>query len=103
MAESNRAVSLTVRIGGETYAIRSNADREDVERCARFVDENVREVRRRAGPMDGYKATILAALSIAAQYFEAQAELDRLRKRMGRRARSLAEEVENGLGEDAGS
>ncbi len=97
MAEAKRAVSLTVEIGGEDYAIRSTADREDVERCARFVDENIREVHRRAGLMDGYKATILAALSIAARYFEARAELDDLHARTALRAASLAEEVEAGL------
>lgn len=103
MAEADRPISLTVEIGGESYAIRSTADREDVERCARFVDESVREVHRRAGLMDGYKATILAALSIAARYFEAEAELDDLRARLSRRAMSLAEEVEIGLAEEADS
>lgn len=103
MAEPPKAVSLTVEIGGEKYAIRSNADREDVERCAGFLDENIREVHRRAGLMDSYKATILAALSITARYFEAQADLADLRARMALRHRSLAEEVEARLTEDAGS
>lgn len=103
MADADNAVSLTVEIGGEKYAIRSNADPEDVERCAGFLDENIREVHRRAGLMDAYKATILAALSITARYFEAQAELTDLRAQMALRSRSLAEEVEAELQEDAGS
>ncbi len=103
MAETPKAVSLTVEIGGEQHAIRSTADREDVERCARFLDENISEVHRRAGLMDAYKATILAALSITARYFEAQADLADLRARTALRSSSLAEEVEAGLKEDAGS
>ena len=103
MAETPNAVSLTVEIGGEKYALRSTADREDVERCARFLDENISEVHRRAEMMDAYKATILAALSITARYFEAQAELADLRARMTRRSGSLAREVEAELAEDAGS
>lgn len=102
MAEPERAVSLTVEIGGEKYAIRSTADREDVERCARFLDENISEVHR-AGLMDAYKATILAALSITARYFEAEADLTGLRARVALRSESLAEEVEAELAEDAGS
>ncbi len=103
MAEDARAVSLTVEIAGEKYAIRSTADREDVERCARFLDESIRDVHRRAGLMDGYKATILAALSIAARYFEAQADLAEARARMAVGFTSLAEEVEAELTEDAGT
>lgn len=103
MAETPNAVSLTVEIGGEKYAIRSTADREDIERCARYLDENISEVHRRAGLMDAYKATILAALSITAQYFEAQADLADLRERMVLGSSSLAEEVEAELTEDAGS
>ena len=103
MAEADRAVSHKVEIGGEIYALRSNTDREDVERCASFVDENIREVHRRAGLIDAYKATILAALSIAAQYFEAQADLADLRARLELSSASLAEEVEAELTEDDGS
>ena len=103
MADADKAVSLTVEIGGEKYAIRSDADRDDVERYASFVDENIRDVHRRAGLIDGYKATILAALSIAARYFETQAELDELRAGMGLKSASLAREVEAELRENAGS
>ena len=103
MADTDNPVSLTVEIGGEQYAIRSNADPGDIERCANFVDENIREVHRRAGLIDAYKATILAALSIAARYFETRAELDDLRARMARGATSLTEEVEAELARDAGS
>ena len=103
MADTENAVSLTVEIGGERYALRSTADREEVERCARFLDESISDVHRRAGLMDAYKATILAALSITAQYFEAQADLADLRARMALRSGSLADDVEAELAEDAGS
>lgn len=103
MADADRAVSLTVEIGGEKYAIRSDADRDDVERYAAFVDENIREVHRRAGLIDAYKATILAALSIAARYFEAQGELDELRAGMALKSASLTRAVETELQENAGS
>lgn len=103
MADAEHAVSLTVEIGGEKYALRSTADRDEVERCARFLDESISDVHQRAGLMDAYKATILAALSITARYFEAQADLADLRARMALRSGSLAEEVEAELAEDAGS
>ncbi len=94
MDDPGKAVSLTVEIGGEKYAIRSNADPRQIERCARFVDESIQEVRRRAGLLDAYKATILAALSIASQYLQAQSDLDDLRARMTLESTSLAEEIE---------
>ena len=94
MDESGGAVSVEVEIGGEKYTLRSNADPGQIERCARFVDESIQQVRLRAGMLDAYKSTILAALSIAAQYYEAQGSLDDLRAEMARKSAALAEDVE---------
>lgn len=103
MDEAGKAVSVTVEIGGEKYAIRSNTDPRQIAKCARFVDESIQEVHRRAGLLDAYKATILAALSIAAQYYQTRSDLDDLSARMALRSASLAEEIEAELAESAGS
>jgi len=87
--------SVTVRIAGEEHTIRATAEPAYTRRCAKHVDERIHEIRRQAGLIEGHKAAILAALSIADECFQAQAELERLRaevlERAERLTRTLAE------------
>lgn len=91
--------AVTVRIAGEEHAIRSAAEPEYTRRCARFVDDRIAEIRARAGLVEGHRAAILAALSITDEFFQAQEELDRLRKEVASRATNLARRIEAGLDE----
>ena len=66
---------VTVRIAGEEHTIRSNADPEYTKKCAELVDDRIQEIRSKSGLIEGHKAAILAALSIADEYFQAHAVL----------------------------
>ena len=82
--------SVTVRIAGEEHTIRAAAEPAYTRRCARHVDDRIQEIRRQAGLIEGHKAAILAALSIADECFQAEAELERLRNDVTRRTERLA-------------
>jgi cell division protein ZapA (FtsZ GTPase activity inhibitor) len=56
--------SVTVKILGHEYRIRSDADQEHLEEVARYVDRVLRQIQDRAGS-DTQGAAILAALNIA--------------------------------------
>ncbi|MDZ7779618.1 MAG: cell division protein ZapA [Gemmatimonadota bacterium] len=89
MSEEKR--SVTVRIAGEEHTIRASAEPAYTRKCAKHVDERIHEIRRQAGLIEGHKAAILAALSIADECFQAQEELERLRGDVVRRTRHLTE------------
>lgn len=89
--------SVTVRIAGEEHTIRANAAPEYTRRCARLVDERIQEIRAKSGLIEGHKAAILAALSIADECFQAQDELERVRKEIASRATNLTRRLESGL------
>ena len=91
--------SVTVRIAGEEHTIRANAEPSYTRRCARHVDERIHQIRTQAGLIEGHKAAILAALSIADECFRAQEELARLRRHVGERADRLAGRVRAALDE----
>lgn len=99
MSEIARRQSVTVRIAGEDHTIRSNADPDYTIRCARFVDERIRDVRNQSALVEGHKAAILAALSVTDQYFQMKDELETLRKEMVSRSASLVRRIEEGLEE----
>lgn len=86
--------SVTVRIAGEEHTIRASAEPEYTRRCAKMVDDRIHEIRLAAGLIEGHKAAILAALSIADEYLQAQKELERSRVDLATKVEALAKRLE---------
>ena len=89
--------SVTVRIAGEEHTIRASAEPSYTRRCAKLVDDRIHDIRLQAGLIEGHKAAILAALSIADECFQAQAELERLRAEVATRAQAISKRVQDAL------
>jgi len=89
--------SVTVRIAGEEHTIRANAEPAYTKRCAKLVDDRIQQIRSQFRLIESHKAAILAALSIADEYFQARAEADRIRDDVGAHAAELLARVEEGL------
>ncbi len=94
---SVQKTSVTVRIAGEDHTIRAAAEPEYTRRCAELVDERIHQIRMQAGLIEGHKAAILAALSIADECFQAREELDAAREELAGRVDRLAERLEDAL------
>ena len=89
--------SVTVRIAGEEHTIRASAEPEYTRRCAKLVDDRIHQIRMAAGLIEGHKAAILAALSIADELFQAQEEAKEHEAAAGARAGRLADRIEEAL------
>ena len=89
--------SVTVRIAGEEHTIRASAEPEYTRRCAKMVDDRIHEIRLAAGLIEGHKAAILAALSIADECFQAREDLEKLRADLAGQVNALAEQVERSI------
>jgi cell division protein ZapA len=89
--------SVTVRIAGEEHTIRANAEPAYTKKCAKLVDDRIQQIRSQSRLIESHKAAILAALSIADEYFQARAEADRIREDVGGQAAELLARVEEGL------
>ena len=92
----NDRKAVSVRIAGEEHTIRANADPEYTRACARYVDQRVAEIRGKAGLLETHRATILAALSISDELFQARDEIERLRQEVAARAAGLARRLAEG-------
>ena len=90
--------SVTVRIAGEEHTIRANTEPEYTRQCARLVDDRIHEIRTKSGLIEGHKAAILAALSIADELFQAQQEVESLRDQVAADAGRLVERIEKEIG-----
>ncbi len=83
--------AIRVRIAGETYTLRTDADEEYTRRCAALVDERMREIGGETG-LDAKQTAILAALALSDELFRQEA-------RTRARATVLAGRIENALTE----
>lgn len=99
---SAEKTSVTVSIAGEEHTIRASAEAAYTRRCAKLVDDRIHQIRLQAGLIEGHKAAILAALSIADEYFQAQAELERLRADVATRADELSRRISAAIATDGG-
>ena len=95
---ADKSVAVTVRIAGEEHTIRANVEPEYTRRCARLVDDRIHEIRSKSGLIESHKAAILAALSIADEFLQAQADVERARDDAAARASKLTEKLVKALG-----
>ena len=89
--------SVTVRIAGEDHNIRASAEPEYTRKCAKLVDDRIHDIRVAAGLIEGHKAAILAALSIADELFQAQDQRDDSIGKIAARLDGLAAKAEGTL------
>ena len=87
--------SVTVRIAGEEHTIRASAEPEYTKKCAKLVDDRIMDIRSKSGLIEGHKAAILAALSIADELFQAQEEVGKARKEVASRVTNLVRRIED--------
>lgn len=72
MSESEERRSVTVQIAGDEHILRTSADPEYTRRCAELVDERITQILRHIGPVPTDRAAILAALSLADEWLQAE-------------------------------
>jgi cell division protein ZapA len=57
--------TITVRIRGQEFRIRSDDDEESLQRVAGYLDDTMKTVERRTGTVDSLDVALLTALNLA--------------------------------------
>ena len=96
MSDQDRS-SVTVRIAGEEHTLRSNAPPEYTRKCAKLVSDRIDEIRSRALQLEPHRAAILAALSIADEYFRAVEEAQATNGDLAETLDALTSRIEDAL------
>ena len=91
---TGQKIAVSVRIAGEEHTIRADAEAEHTKRCAKMVDDRIHAISVQTGLVSADKAAILAALSIADEYFQARKEIDQLRSDVTIRVEKLSRRIE---------
>ena len=88
--------SVSVRILGHEYRIRTDADPASLSRVASLVDETMRRLRERTGVMDSLDLAIMAALNLARD-LTTEREAREIDVAGAERLRLLADSIEDAL------
>ena len=90
--------SVSVRILGHEYRIRTDADPADLSNVARLVDETMARLRDRTGVVDSLDLAIMAAMNLARDLV-AERGARQEGESSAERVRAIAERVEQVLRE----
>jgi cell division protein ZapA len=80
---------VKVKILDQEYLIKSEEDSEQVYRIAEYVNEKLREIKDNTEGLSEKKVAILAALTIASEYFQLLKERDDLSANIRQRTKTL--------------
>lgn len=83
--------SVEVKVGGQTFRIRSDAGEPHIRAVAEYVTERLEEARESMGPVTGspYKVALLAALNLADELLREREGRKEKNKRIEEQSREL--------------
>ena len=86
---------VKIKILDQEYLIKSEEDSEQVYRIAEYVNEKLREIKDNTEGLSEKKAAILAALTIASEYFQLLKERDDLSATIRQRTKTLIYSIDS--------
>ncbi len=95
--EEDQADVLKVRIFGEEYRIRGDADREYTEKVAGYVDQKMREIAQNFSGRHVGKIAVLAALNITDELLSQRRQTEELLSELSQRTTRLRESLEKAI------
>ena len=93
--------SVSDRIRGREFRIRSGEDPKALQRIARYVDETMQRVEQRTGTVDSQDVALLTALNLAREVVEVR-DASAERGADPARLRGIIELVESAISTEAG-
>lgn len=97
---STEPVVVRIKIFGQEYGVKGDADSDYIRKVAEYVDAKMRDVEetlpKGSSPL---KVAVLAALNLTDELFMAWDERDKMRQELEDRARLLSEKMTRELGD----
>ena len=94
---------VRVRIGGHEYLLQSDGNEEDILRLADFVNTKLKDAEDPEKGLSEKKTAILAALSIAGDYFQVLRERDELRAKVRSETEALIQHIDAAMDNSHGT
>ena len=89
---------VKVRILDHEYLVKTEEDKERVDRIAEYVNEKLKEIESNTEGLSEKKTAILVALNIASDYFQLLKERDKMSANIRQRTEALIYNIESVIG-----
>ncbi|MCU0594697.1 MAG: cell division protein ZapA [Desulfobacterota bacterium] len=89
---------VKVRIRNAEYLVQSDENEQQVQRVADYVNDKLKDIEQGAEGLSEKRTAILAALDIAADYFQVLKEKESLVSALRLRSQSLIRSIDSVLG-----
>ena len=89
--------AVKVEILGQEYLIRSEEDKEQVQKIAAYVSEKLEEMQGQTEGLSPRKTAILVALNIASDYFQLLGERQQIREGLQQRTEVLINHIDRAI------
>jgi cell division protein ZapA (FtsZ GTPase activity inhibitor) len=86
---------VTLRIQGHEYSIRSDGDEEEILKIAEYVNAKIQDAESTGEGLSEKKTVVLAALSIASDYFQTLREKELAVSSRRKRAEALIRHIDS--------
>lgn len=94
------AESIRIKIGGNEFSIKTDADVETTKRIAEFVDRKMNELRRTIATHDNLKLAIVTALNIAEELLDFKEKYKIMQIKLSdleKRTIGISEKIDSGI------
>lgn len=88
---------VEIKVFGQTYTVKTDADESHILEVARYVNEKVDEVLKKTKSVSTLNVAILTALNIADDLIRERAKRIALLKEVEARSKGLVEKIEMGI------
>ncbi|NWF91580.1 MAG: cell division protein ZapA [Syntrophaceae bacterium] len=92
--------SVEIKIFGQTYTVRTDAEEGHIQEVARYVNEKMEEVLRRSKSVSTLNVAILTALNIADELLREKERRAALLREIETKSMDLAERIDIELGQE---
>ena len=89
---------VEIRVFGQTYTVKTDADDAHIQEVARYVNETIEEILKKTKSVSSLNVAILAALNIAEDLLKEKEKRKALLHDVGAKSRDLVEKIEISIG-----
>lgn len=90
---------VEIKVFGQTYTVKTDAEEEYIQEVARYVNEKMEEVLKKTKSVSTLNVAILTALNIADDLLREKEKRTALLREVGAKSKDLVEKIDMKIGE----
>ena len=100
MEKAAKGRLVEIKVFGQTYTVKTDAEEEHIQRVARYVNEKMDEVTRNTKSVSSLSVAILTALNIADDLIREKEKRLALLQEVEKKSKDLTEKINLNIGEN---